>query len=153
MGGLTTGGLGQTDIGNKQVIGGISREFYRNIKRHYEDSANWVWQLRSEYKDGGQTRSGKDEDAMWTFEPSAALKVYHDMIKDLDITIVYNQKLNRATGISKNANTINSISMESGDTYLRRKFLLMRLMRVIYWQLQESLIQWAENLILNMENP
>jgi ribulose 1,5-bisphosphate synthetase/thiazole synthase len=29
LGGLTTGGLGQTDIGNKQVIGGISREFYR----------------------------------------------------------------------------------------------------------------------------
>ena len=27
IGGLTTGGLGQTDIGIKQVIGGISREF------------------------------------------------------------------------------------------------------------------------------
>ena len=37
LGGLTTGGLGQTDIGNKQVIGGIAREFYRNIKKHYED--------------------------------------------------------------------------------------------------------------------
>ncbi len=33
LGGLTTGGLGQTDIGNKQVIGGIAREFYKNIKR------------------------------------------------------------------------------------------------------------------------
>jgi choline dehydrogenase-like flavoprotein len=32
IGGLTTGGLGQTDIGNKQAIGGISREFYQNIK-------------------------------------------------------------------------------------------------------------------------
>ena len=34
LGGLTTGGLGQTDIGNKQVIGGIAREFYQNIKKH-----------------------------------------------------------------------------------------------------------------------
>ena len=58
LGGLTTGGLGQTDIGNKQVIGGIAREFYRNIKKYYDDSTNWVWQTRSEYKDGGQTRTG-----------------------------------------------------------------------------------------------
>jgi 2-polyprenyl-6-methoxyphenol hydroxylase-like FAD-dependent oxidoreductase len=28
LGGLTTGGLGATDIGNKKAIGGISREFY-----------------------------------------------------------------------------------------------------------------------------
>ena len=32
LGGLTTGGLGQTDIGNKMVIGGISRDFYQRIK-------------------------------------------------------------------------------------------------------------------------
>jgi NADPH-dependent 2,4-dienoyl-CoA reductase/sulfur reductase-like enzyme len=32
IGGLTTGGLGQTDIGNKQAIGGIAREFYQNVK-------------------------------------------------------------------------------------------------------------------------
>ena len=37
IGGLTTGGLGQTDLGNKGAIGGISREFYQRIKRHYED--------------------------------------------------------------------------------------------------------------------
>ena len=30
--------------------------------------------------DEGQTRTEKDEDAMWTFEPSAALKVYHQML-------------------------------------------------------------------------
>ena len=35
LGGLTTGGLGQTDIGNKHVIGGISREFYQNIRKYY----------------------------------------------------------------------------------------------------------------------
>ncbi|HIK95170.1 MAG TPA: FAD-dependent oxidoreductase, partial [Planctomycetes bacterium] len=31
IGGLTTGGLGQTDIGNKAAIGGVSREFYQRI--------------------------------------------------------------------------------------------------------------------------
>lgn len=153
LGGLTTGGLGQTDIGNKQVIGGISREFYRNIKRHYKDSANWVWQLKSEYKDGGQTRSGKEEDAMWTFEPSAALKVYQDMIKNLDITIVYNQKLNRETGISKVTNSISNISMESGDTYYGKIFIdatyegdLLAASGISYTVSRESNSQYGESL-------
>jgi hypothetical protein len=123
LGGLTTGGLGQTDIGNKQVIGGISREFYQNIRRYYEDSASWVWQMRSEYKDGGQTRSDTNDDAMWTFEPSAALRVYHDMIKDLDIQIIYNQRLDRTTDLEKTDNTIKSISMESGNKYYGKMFI------------------------------
>ena len=123
LGGLTTGGLGQTDIGNKQVIGGISREFYQNIRRYYEDSASWVWQMRSEYKDGGQTRSDTNDDAMWTFEPSAALRVYHDMIKDLDIQIIYNQRLARTTDLEKTDNTIKSISMESGNKYYGKMFI------------------------------
>ena len=37
IGGLTAGGLGATDIGNKAAIGGISREFYRAVAEHYAD--------------------------------------------------------------------------------------------------------------------
>lgn len=31
IGGLTSGGLGATDIGNKAAIGGLAREFYRRL--------------------------------------------------------------------------------------------------------------------------
>ncbi|WP_372723855.1 FAD-dependent oxidoreductase, partial [Novipirellula sp.] len=44
IGGLTTGGLGQTDIGNKAAIGGISREFYQRISQYYQKPENWKWQ-------------------------------------------------------------------------------------------------------------
>src|ERR1051326_5907016 len=40
LGGLTSGGLGATDIGNKRAIGGISREFYQRIKKHYANDAS-----------------------------------------------------------------------------------------------------------------
>ncbi|WP_242157520.1 FAD-dependent oxidoreductase [Aestuariivivens sediminis] len=123
LGGLTTGGLGQTDIGNKQVIGGIAREFYKHIKAYYDDPTHWIWQTKSEYKDGGQTRSTWNEDAMWTFEPSAALKVFHLMIEDTSIKIVYNQRLNRTTGVRKVGNAISSITMESGDTYQGKMYI------------------------------
>ena len=114
IGGLTTGGLGQTDIGNKQVIGGIALEFYQNIKKHYENPNNWIWQEKSEYKDGGQTRSSVTEDAMWTFEPSAALTVLNQMIDDEKIKVFYNERLDRKDGVKKIENKIKHIVMESG---------------------------------------
>jgi ribulose 1,5-bisphosphate synthetase/thiazole synthase len=43
IGGLTTGGLGYTDSGNKAVVGGIAREFYRLLKKHYADPSNWKY--------------------------------------------------------------------------------------------------------------
>lgn len=153
LGGLTTGGLGQTDIGNKQVIGGISREFYQNIRRYYEDPGNWTWQERAAYQDGGQTRTDENEDAMWTFEPSVALKVYHEMIRDLDIHIIYNQRLDRVKGVSKSGNIIKSIFMESGDTYYGKIFIdatyegdLMAAAGVSYTVGRESNSQYGESL-------
>jgi FAD dependent oxidoreductase len=43
-GGLTTGGLGQTDIGNKYAITGLSREFYRKIGKHYGKFEQWTFE-------------------------------------------------------------------------------------------------------------
>jgi hypothetical protein len=123
LGGLTTGGLGQTDIGNKHVIGGISREFYQNIRKHYGDPGNWKWQNRNDYIDEGQTRTEKGEDAMWTFEPSAALKVFHQMISAENVKVVYGERLNRESGVTKKGGTIESIEMENGSKYTGKMFI------------------------------
>ena len=124
IGGLTTGGLGQTDIGNKQAIGGISREFYQKIKSYYQKQENWRWQNRETYRDGGQTTSDSNEDAMWTFAPSAALKVFKDMIsKENNITLVYYERLNRKSGVKKTGGKILSIQMESGQIYKSKIFI------------------------------
>ncbi|MEK6480263.1 FAD-dependent oxidoreductase [Catalinimonas sp. 4WD22] len=123
IGGMTTGGLGQTDIGNKSAIGGISREFYQNIRKYYEDSANWEWQSRQSYQDGGQTRTEEGEDAMWTFEPSAALDVYEEMIAAENIELVRGKKLNRENGVTKEGTAITAIAMEDGTTYNGKMFI------------------------------
>jgi hypothetical protein len=122
-GGLTTGGLGQTDIGNKQVIGGLSREFYRRIARHYHDPAAWKWEQRSDYKDSGQTRTEKGEETMWTFEPSAALKVYREWIAETGLELIHNERLDRASGVKKEDGRIVSITMESGRVFIGKMFL------------------------------
>jgi len=121
IGGLTTGGLGATDIGNKQAIGGISREFYQNILKYYAQPENWKWQESSEYTGG--RRNTANEDAMWTFEPSAALKVYRDMMAREKIDLVYGQRLNRNDGVKKKGTTITTIVMESGEAYRGQVFI------------------------------
>ena len=123
IGGLTTGGLGATDIGNKQAIGGISREFYRNIKKYYNNPENWKWQTKDEYFDGRQTTTSQAEDAMWTFEPSAALQVYKNMIDAEDIDLVYEEQLDRKSGVVKNNSRITEIIMESGKSYKAQQFI------------------------------
>jgi glycine/D-amino acid oxidase-like deaminating enzyme len=47
LGGLSSGGLGWTDTGNKAVIGGIAREFYHRVWLHYQKPEAWKWQTRS----------------------------------------------------------------------------------------------------------
>jgi len=154
IGGLTTGGLGQTDIGNKQAIGGISREFYQNIKSHYQKQENWKWQKQESYRDGGQTTTDSREDTMWTFEPSAALKVFNDMIRaEKNISLVYAQRLNRKSGVKKTGGKIASIQMESGQIYQSKIFIdatyegdLMAAAGVSYALGRESNTQYGESL-------
>jgi FAD dependent oxidoreductase len=123
VGGLTTGGLGQTDIGNKQVIGGLSRQFYARIARHYHEDSSWKWEKREEYKDSGQTRTEAGEETMWTFEPSAALKIYQDWIVETGLEVIYRERLDRAAGVKMEEGSIVSITMESGRVFSGKMFL------------------------------
>lgn len=153
LGGLSTGGLGQTDIGNKHVIGGISREFYRNIKTYYQDDMNWKWQDKSEYLDIIQSMTNKNEDAMWTFEPSAALKVYEEMIFKEKVDVIYGKRLNRESGVKKDENRIIYIEMEDGSTYYGKVFIdatyegdLMATANITYSIGRESNEEYGESL-------
>jgi hypothetical protein len=123
LGGLTSGGLGQTDIGNKRVIGGLAREFYRAIRDHYEDPVAWKWQSREDYRDGGQTRTEPDEDAMWTFEPSVALKVLNEFVREANLPVVYGERLDLRRGVEKRGNRVDQIRMESGRAFYGRMFI------------------------------
>ena len=153
VGGLTTGGLGQTDIGNKQAIGGISREFYQHIRKFYSKPENWKWQEQSQYMDGGQTRTEAYEDAMWTFEPSAALTVYHAMLEEEGIEVRYGMKLDREQGIAKSGLSITSVTLVSGEVFHGKMFIdatyegdLMAAAGISYTVGREGNEQYGENL-------
>lgn len=154
IGGLTTGGLGQTDIGKKAAIGGISREFYQGIRRHYADPKNWTWQKRTEYQSIGQSRTSETEDSMWTFEPSAALNVMLAMAKRERVSIRYHQRLKRtADGITRANGRIQSLRTVGGLEWRGRIFIdatyegdLMALAGVSYTIGREGNADYGETL-------
>jgi hypothetical protein len=131
IGGLTTGGLGQTDIGNKRAIGGLAREFYERVRRHYDDPANWKWQARESFRDQGQSRTDAGESAMWTFEPSAALTIMEALVREHAVPVVSRERLDRSgggpgkvvRGVEKKLGRIVAIRTESGRVFRGRVFI------------------------------
>src|SRR5580700_7385485 len=85
VGGMTTGGLGETDIGNKGAITGLARDFYRRVGAHY-----------------GQPES-------WTFEPHVAAAVFQDYIRAVQLPVLYNYRLKQ---VEKNGTAISGIVLE-----------------------------------------
>ena len=69
VGGLSSGGLGMTDIGNKYVVTGLALDFYRKLGAYYGALENW------------------------TFEPKVALSVFEEYIRNTNIDVIYNRQL------------------------------------------------------------
>ena len=85
LGGLSSSGLGATDIGDKRAIGGLSREFYRRLRRHYEQGSAWTFERQDDFQGRGH-RPG--EDAAWTFEPKVAAAIFDALVAEAEIEVV-----------------------------------------------------------------
>lgn len=120
IGGLTSGGLGATDIGNKGAIGGISREFYWRLGDDYADALNWKFQTRESYRSG---RQQSPEREMWTFEPHVAEKLLREMLADAKVAVVFQKRLNLGGGVRKSDGRITAIEMEDGTVYPGKMFI------------------------------
>jgi hypothetical protein len=125
LGGLSSGGLGFTDTGNKGVIGGLSRDFYHRVWKEYQKPETWKWQKQSEYGNQGQGTPAIDGEnrTMWIFEPHVAEKVFEDYVKEFQIPVHRNEWLDRKAGVTKSGSRITSIKMLSGKTYTGKMFV------------------------------
>lgn len=125
LGGMTSGGLGATDIGNKRAIGGIAREFYHRVARHYADASAWFFERPEDYF---KNQSGRDmieelrspEGTMWTFEPHVAEDILFAMINEARTPVYFEQRL---ASVRTEAGRIVEIAMEGGKVFRARMFI------------------------------
>ena len=120
LGGLTSGGLGATDIGNKDAIGGLAREFYHRVWKHYQDPQAWRQETSDQY---AKKRRAPSPDTMWTFEPHVAEKIMDDWVAERKIPVLRGERLDLKNGVKKDGMRIASITMESGRTFSGRMFI------------------------------
>lgn len=125
LGGLSASGLGFTDTGNKEVIGGLARDFYHRLYLHYQQPEAWKWQKQSEYGNQGQGTPAIDGDArtMWIFEPHAAEQVFEDYVREYQLDVYRDEWLNRATGVTLKKGRIKSFTTLSGKTFKGKMFI------------------------------
>ena len=134
IGGMVSGGLSATDVGRREVIGGLSLEFYYRVGRHY----------------------GLDrhlQDLAWLPEPKVAESILRAMLKESGVTVVENHRLREKTGVRKDGVRIVEITTENGDRFQGKVFAdasyegdLMAQAGVKYTFGRESVSQYGEAL-------
>ena len=153
LGGLSSGGLGFTDTGNKAVIGGLAREFYHRVYLHYAQDSAWKWQNREEYGNKGQGTPAIDGDnrTMWIFEPHVAERIFEDFVRETQLEVHRGEWLDREKGVIKENGKIVSIQTLSGKKYQGKVFIdatyegdLMAAAGVSYHVGREAKTQYGE---------
>lgn len=99
LGGMTTAGLSSSDVNRSEAIGGVAKELFLAIGRHY-----------------GEGFKPK-------FEPHVAQAQVNQMVADSKLEVVLNEQLDRKSGVEKNGQQIVSIRTLSGRKYRARMFI------------------------------
>ena len=98
-GGMVSGGLGHSDTGRKETLGGISLEFFQRVGRHY------------------------GRPVAWDFEPHVAEDVFKTMAREAKVNVIYNSRLREHGAVHKKNGRITSVRMESGDVFSAQVFI------------------------------
>ncbi|MEN8774374.1 MAG: FAD-dependent oxidoreductase [Akkermansiaceae bacterium] len=123
LGGLSSGGLGWTDTGKKDAVGGLSRNFYERVFQHYENKAAWNWQDRSNYTGSGTRTIDNGDGSMWMFEPHVAEGIFEDHIEENDLIVKRDEWLNRESGVKMTEGKITQITTLSKKKFEGKIFI------------------------------
>jgi len=93
VGGMLSGGLGATDYGKKEVIGGLSLEFFERLGRRY-----------------GQPIA-------WYFEPHVAEEVFREMLRETGVPVFPRHRLRERKAVVKRAAKLQEIRLENGARF------------------------------------
>lgn len=124
LGGLTTSGLGWTDMGKNlgggTILGGLSKEFYHRVYLHYSAQPNW----NTVKSMAGQHMAAFDQTRQlgYIFEPKVATRIYNDMLAETSVKI-FTGLLDLTDGVAMNGQRISSIKLEDGRVFTGKMFI------------------------------
>lgn len=122
LGGMTSGGLSWTDVGNSDrvaAVGGMAREVYERIGAHYGQKPGTAFDAPTKAE---QVRKGVDfeKPPSLAFEPGVAEQVFVEMAREAKVPVHFAQRL---TGVRKEGARLHEISTEDGLVIRAKMFL------------------------------
>jgi hypothetical protein len=108
LGGMTSGGLGETDIGHKGAIGGVAREFYTRVREHYLVTY------------GSDSKQLQDCVGGFRFEPHVAEQILKSMVAEARTPILCGHRLR---SVKKRGNHIEELTTEKGARIRAKVFI------------------------------
>ena len=115
LGGMTTQGLGGTDINNHEefendkAVGGLALEFYKRVAEHYGIT---------------DFENQRNDSKTWRFEPHVAEKIFNDWLNEYNIPVYINQRLKlNGNAVKKEKNKVVQFETESGKIFKARIFI------------------------------
>ena len=134
IGGLVSGGLSGTDVGRREVIGGLALEFYYRAGRHYQLARHL-------------------QELSWMPEPKVAEAIFRGMLREAGVTLLERHRLRQKSGVRKDGAIVAEIIMENGAWFQGKIFAdtsyegdLMAQAKVSYTFGRESRRQYGEEL-------
>jgi hypothetical protein len=99
LGGLSSSGLGATDIGSGNTVGGTSYEFFRRLQQKGQIYSNW------------------------RFTPGNAENVFDEMVEQAGVDVFRLQQLDRENGVTVADSRIASFTTKQGNTFKGKVFI------------------------------
>lgn len=134
VGGMSTGGLSRTDVGKKEVIGGLALEFYYRLGERYE--------MRR-----------FNQPVAWFYEPRVGEEIMREMLAEAGVTVLFDHPLREKDGVKRTGATIDSIAAANGSVFAGRLFAdcsyegdLMAQAGVSYTWGREGMAEYGESL-------
>jgi hypothetical protein len=100
VGGMMSGGLTKTDIGDRGTIGGVSKEFFDRVLKHYQKAYG---------PESDQVKASKDGAF---FEPKVAAEIFRTMLDEAGVKVLLKHDLVSA---AINGGAVSSVVLKSGD--------------------------------------
>ena len=104
LGGMVSGGLGRTDYGRKEAIGGFALEF--------------CWRVGMAYH---MDRYGNE--VAWLHEPHVAEEIFRQLIAESGVSLFEHQRLAQPGGVRRQGTALQALRVEDGSEFTGRVFI------------------------------
>jgi hypothetical protein len=124
LGGMTSSGLGFTDVGNPRIIGGLVRDCFHQFYLHYQLDSAWNWESHAKFNNKGQGGPALNEETQIaiSFEPHVAEEVFQRYISHNKIPVVH-ARLDLKNAVLKDGSRLDGIRTEDGLIYRAGVFI------------------------------